>query len=160
VATFTKSAATGGFRTSQPESARTSTRLLRFQWRGIVTLVERVTICGDRLVIRLNAGQRTKASPTRFDQVHAGVCALIVLQQPEYRCFRKRCHASLSYTDGTTEAVSVDLDNLFLTLSRLAAAPGHRTNLDDWLVSPLVAYLLLSDEDGRRRNFEEISKLS
>jgi hypothetical protein len=83
-----------------------------------------------------------------------------VLQQFQYRRFRKRCHTSLSYTDGTTEAVSVDLDNLFLTLSRLAAAPGHRANLDDWLVSPLVAYLLLSDEYGRRRNFEEIGKLS
>lgn len=155
-----KSAATGGFRTSQPVSARTSSRLIRFRWRGIVTLVERVAICGERLFIRLNAGERTKVSPTRFDQVHAGVCTLIVLQQPQYSRFRKRCHTSLSYTDGTTEAVSVDLDNLFLTLSRLAAAPGRRTHKDEWLVSPLVAYVILSDEYGRRRNSEEIDDRS
>ena len=158
MATVIKSAATGGFGTSQPVSARTSSRLLRFRWRGIVTLVEQVTICGDRLFIQLNAGQRATASPTRFDQVHAGVCTLIVLQQPQYRRFRKRCHTSLSYKDGTTEAVSVDLDNIFLTLSRFAAAPDHRTNLNEWLVSPVVAYLILSDEYGRRRNSEEISQ--
>ena len=157
MATVTKSAASGNSSTSQPESVQSSSRLLRFQWRGIVTMVEQVTICGDRLVIRLNAGQRTKVSPTRFDQVHAGVCTLIVLQQPQYRRFRKRCHTSLSYTDGTTEAVSVNLDNLFPTLSRFAAAPSRRTNMDERLVSPLVAYLLLSGKYGPRRQFEEFN---
>ena len=132
---------------------------MRFRWRGILTLVEQVTICRDRLVIRLNAGQRTKASPTCFDQVHAGVCTFIVLQQPQYRRFRKRCHTSLSYTDGTTEAVSVDLDNLFLSLSRFAAAPGRLMDKDKSFVSPLVAYLILSEEYGRLRNFEEINQL-
>ena len=146
MATFTKSAASGNSSTAQPESAQVSSRLIRFRWRGIVTLVERVAICGGRLFVRLSAGQRTKASPTCFDQVHAGVCTLIVLQQPQYRRFGKRCHTSVSYTDGTTEPVSIDLDNLFLTLGRFSAAPGRCTHKDAWLVSPLVAYLILSDE--------------
>lgn len=80
----------------------------RFTWKGVYTVVERVSAIGSALVIVLKAGGSDHRRPSEYDVRHAAIATVVVLKQHRFRCYRKSVRTYLEYRTGVIRLVDVD----------------------------------------------------
>ena len=80
----------------------------RFTWKGVYTVVERVSVVGSALVIVLKAGGSNHRKPSEYDLRHAAIATVIVSKQHRFRRYRKCVRTYIEYRTGVIRLVDVD----------------------------------------------------
>jgi hypothetical protein len=113
----------------------------RFLWKGVFTVVERISLDGRDLMIVVSAASPDCRNPSQHDLQHCALSSVVVLKQRRFRRYRKHVRTYLEFSSGTLTLIDVDLSAAELQIRQSIARPRKRGQLDFPIMTALVSYL-------------------
>ena len=113
----------------------------RFLWKGVFTVVERISLDGHSLNIVVGAASTDCRNPSEHDLRNAALSSVVVLKQRRFRRYRKHVRTYLYFSSGALALIDVDLLAAEEQIRQSIARPQKRGQLELPIMTALVSYL-------------------
>lgn len=124
------------------ESALLLCERRRFDWNGVITVVERLLVEDNGLIIVISALGTDHQHPTPLDMTNASLATVVVINRRLFRKYRRNVRTYLEYANGAMREACVDVkETEQMVLSELGIA-GDSRRRGPRIASSLFGYLL------------------
>lgn len=114
----------------------------RFEWKGVVTVVERLLLEDTDLIIVISAIGSDHRHPTLFDMTNASLATVIVINRRLFRKYRRNVRTYLEYANGVMVNVCVDVQKTEQMALREMSVTGDSMERRNRIKSSILGLLL------------------
>jgi len=118
----------------------------RFEWQGVITVVERLLLDDTDLIIVIGAIGSDHRHPTLLDMTNASLATVIVINRRLFRKYRRNVRTYLEYANGVILNVRVDVQKTEQMILREMSVTGDSRQRRHRVASSIFGFLL-----GHRR---------
>jgi len=124
------------------ESALLLCKRKRFEWKGVITVVERLLLEDNGLIIVISALGSDHQHPTPLDMTNASLATVVVVNRRLFRKYRRNVRTYLEYANGAMLEVGVDVKESEQMVLRELSITGDSRRRRLRIASSVFGYLL------------------
>lgn len=114
----------------------------RFEWKGVITVVERLLLEDTGLIIVISALGSDHQHPTPLDMTNASLATVVVVNRRLFRKYRRNVRTYLEYANGAMLEVGVDVKESEQMVLRELSITGDSRRRRLRIASSVFGYLL------------------
>jgi hypothetical protein len=113
----------------------------RFLWKGVFTVVERISLDKHSLIIVVGAASTDCRNPSEHDLRNAALSSVVVLKQRQFRRYRKHVRTYLEFSSGALTLIDLDVAAAEKQIRQSIVRPRKRGQLELPVMTALLSYL-------------------
>ena len=114
----------------------------RFEWKGVITVVERLLLEDTGLIIVISALGSDHQHPTPLDMTNASLATVVVVNRRLFRKYRRNVRTYMEYANGAMLEVGVDVKESEQMVLRELSITGDSRRRRLRIASSVFGYLL------------------